>query len=231
MKKLFLLGLLAFSAEAIQAQSIAAGTLSLGGNVGYNRTERTNSASINGRATSVETTSSEFGISPSIGYFLADNLAIGLSVGYSAYREPYSTYSPAPGVVRAELDPTTTLSVGPFVQYYKMISEQFGVVGTLNGGFQSQKSYDYTNNSPQPLISEFKAKGLYAGLTPSIVFFPIPKLGLSASIGGLQYDRLSYDYPTNAGTAPPDYENKTSNLGAYFGLDQLQFGGTFYFGR
>ena len=32
-------------------------------------------------------------------------------------------------------------------------------------------------------------------------------------------------------TAPPDYKNTNSNFGAFFGLSQLQFGGTYYFGR
>ncbi|PJJ48407.1 hypothetical protein [Hymenobacter chitinivorans] len=229
MKKIFLLGLLALSAEAIQAQSIGAGTVSLGGSVGYSRDKSTTSGTYNNQTYSTETTSSQFHFTPSVGYFFADNLAIGLSLGYSSYREPYSTYTPAPGVVRAELDPTTVVRVGPYVQYYKMFTEQFGVVGTLAGGFQKAKTYDYVNNGT--LISEQKGSGLYAGLTPSIVFFPIPKLGLSASIGGLGYESMDFDYPTNAGNAPSGYENKTNTLGANFGLDQLQFGGTFYFGR
>lgn len=210
------------------AQTIAAGTVSLGGSVGYTSTKNTFNSNFNNTNYSSERKSSQFSIRPSVGYFLADNLALGVQVGYSAYSSR-TTQTPSNGPVPAELDPTTNVSAGAYVQYYKMITEQFGVVGTLNGGYQTEKESQYINNGMQ--ISERKGSGLYAGLMPSIVFFPIPKLGLSASIGELGYSRMNYDYPTNSGPTPSNYENKYSGLGANFGLDQLQFGGTFYFGR
>ncbi|MCB2380196.1 outer membrane beta-barrel protein [Hymenobacter sp. BT635] len=235
MKKIFLLALLAAGTEAVHAQSIAAGTISLGGTIGYSKSTDKTSSSFQGQNYSYETKSSEFRFSPSVGYFLNDNLALGLSLGYSSERRPYTTSSPSPNnPSREELDPTRTIQVGPYVQYYKMLSEQFGVVGTLGGGYQSLKRYDYINNGPMGgiQISEQKASGFYAGLTPGIIFFPVPKLGISASIGGLGYDRLNYDYPTNTGgSAPSDFEASSSVFGANFGLDQLQFGGTFYLGR
>ncbi|MCB2410452.1 hypothetical protein [Hymenobacter lucidus] len=220
--------LLSGSTLAAHAQTIAAGTVSLGGSVGYSSNKNTFNTTFNNVNYSGEQKSSTFHITPSVGYFFADNIAAGLQLGYSAY-STRTTQTPNNGPVPPELDPTTNFSAGAYVQYYKMITEQFGVVGTLNGGYQNEKDYDYINNSTQ--ISERKGSGLYTSLTPSIVFFPIPKLGLSASVGGLGYSRMSYDYPTNSGTVPAGYENKTSSLGASFGLDQLQFGGTFYFGR
>ena len=140
MKKLLLLVLLTVGAEIVHAQRIAAGTVALGGSIGYSRTSSKQSSSQNGVNASQETASSQFSFSPAAGYFVKDNLAIGLSLGYVANRKAYTTYTPAPPSVRAELDPTTILRMGPFVQYYKMISEQFGVLGTLSAGFQSAKN-------------------------------------------------------------------------------------------
>lgn len=231
MKKFILLALVAVSAQTAHAQSIAAGTISLGGSIGYSSSTGKGSQTAGGTTFSTETKTSQFSFTPAVGYFVADNLAIGLELGYTAYRRPYDTRTPAPATVRAELDPTTTLRVGPYVQYYKMVSEQFGVLGTLGGGYQSTREFDYTSNSGSALIAEQKASGYYAALTPGIIFFPIPKFGISASIGSLGYNRLNYDYPTNSGNKPDGYESKSSDFGARFGVSQLQFGGTLYLGR
>lgn len=232
MKKFLLLALLAAGTEAAQAQSIPAGTISLGGSVGYSRFNYKSNTSYNNTNYSTETNSSQFSFTPSVGYFLQDNLAVGLSLGYSANRRNYTTYSPSSNSVRAELDPTTTLRVGPYVQYYKMISEQFGVLGTLSGGYQNSHNYEYNGNNANASIVEYKGSGYYADLTPGIIFFPIPKFGISASIGSLSFNRFNYDYPNTPGnTAPSGYEAHSSSLGAGFGFDRLLFGGTYYIGR
>lgn len=220
------------TAQLAHAQSIPAGTVSLGGNIGYSRTSGTESStSSTGTKYTSETSTSQFSLAPSVGYFVADNLAIGLTLSYQAYNKYYTTYTPAPPTVRAQRDPSTMFRIGAYAQYYKMLSEQFGFVGTLGAGYQTQRDYTYTGNSSNSLISEAKASGYYAGLTPGIVFFPIPKLGLTASIGSLSLDHLNYDYPTNQGTTPNGYEDSSNTFGASFGLSQLQFGGTWYFGR
>ena len=232
MKKTLFSALLATVAHLAQGQSIPAGTVSLGGNIGYARYTSTNSFnSLNGTTNTAETTSSQFTFSPAVGFFVADNLALGLNLGYTSTRKGYTTLTPTPGVTRTELDPTTTLRLGVYGQYYKMLTEQFGVLGTLGAGYQNLRDYNYSSNSGNSVIQEFKGSGYYADLTPGIIFFPIPKLGLSASIGSLAFNRISFDYPTNAGAAPSGYENKASSFVANFGLSQLLFGGTYYFGR
>lgn len=229
MKKTILSAVLVAAAHLAQAQSIPAGTVSLGGNVGYSRATGNSSYSINGTTYSSETTSSQFSFSPSVGFFVADNLALGINLGYSASRRPYTTSTGTNNQVKP--DPTTTFRLGVYGQYYKMLTEQFGILGTLGVGFQNQRDYNLNNNGNNPVILEYKSSGYYADLTPGIVFFPIPKLGLTASIGSLSFNRLNYDFPSNAGTAPNGYENKSSTFGASFGLSQLLFGGTYYFGR
>ena len=234
MKKQFLLlALLGGTATAAQAQSaIAAGTISLGGSIGYSSSTGKTSYSAGNTSFTDEGKRSQFSLVPTVGYFLADNLAIGLSLSYQAYSNAGSTYrTNSPGTNRAELDPATVIQVGPYVQYYKMLSDQFGVLGTLNGGYQSTRDLEYSSDRNSAVVQETKASGLYAGLTPGIIFFPIPKFGISAAIGGLGFSRLNYDYPTNSGTVPGGYERTQSDFGLTFGLDQLKFGGTYYFGR
>ena len=222
---------MATGVQLAQAQSIPAGTVSLGGNIGYSRTSgKSSSSNPSGTTFTAETSTSQFTLAPSVGYFVADNLSIGLSLSYQAYNRYYTTYTPAQGTQRPQLEPTTLFRIGVYGQYYKMLSEQFGFTGTLGAGYQTQHDYAYTGQGGTT-ISELKGSGYYAALTPGIVFFPIPKLGLTASIGSLGLDHLTYDYPTNAGNTPNGYENYSNTFGASFGLSQLQFGGTWYFGR
>ena len=190
---------------------IPAGTISLGGNIGYNR--QTESQNIPGPG-QVKVSRSSFQIAPAVGYFLADNLAIGLDLSYGAQR---NTLDPAP---QGNLNAATTLRVGPYVQYYKMLSEQFGVLGTLGGGYARNVTPRYVG--PTTVVEE-KTSGAYARLTPGVIFFPVPKFGISATIGFLGYDRTR---PDNSST-----DFKTTSFGASFGLSQLNFGGTYFFGR
>jgi hypothetical protein len=105
-----------------------------------------------------------------------------------------------------------------------MFNDQFGVVGTLGAGY-AHTSESISSGSSGTV--EVKGNGFYTGLTPSVVFFPIPKFAIGASIGGLNYQRLG----RKAEDATGDAKNHVSNFGASFGLDQLQFSGTYYFGR
>lgn len=240
MKKLFSLVLLA-SAGNSYAQGIKAGTVSLGGNVGYYQTENTQNSAFNAVAypgqinysNSSKSLNRQFTLAPSVGYFVADNFAIGAMLEYTSQKQTASSSSTGGvvgvGSISFDMDPNTTLRLGLYAQYYKMLGEQFGLVGTLNGGYQTSTSYSLTNSLG---MAELKGKGYYAGITPGIVFFPIPKLGISASVGGLSFNHYSYDYPKVAGNTPPSsYENETNTFGASFGLSQLLFGGTYYFGR
>ncbi|MBF9142895.1 hypothetical protein [Hymenobacter properus] len=242
-KYLLLIGLLA-AAKAGHAQSIASGTVSLTGNIGYSRSTNTNTSgasfgAIGGVITRVsyttETTNSQFNTAVSGGYFVADNLAVGLNVGFSTSSSSQkitasSTIGPIPTVLPS-LKPNNLVQAGAFVQYYNFFSEQFGVVGTLGGGYQHGKAYAYSSGIT-PEATSYSSNGYYASLTPGIVFFPIPKIGISASIGSLGFSHLSNDFPESAGSIPPDgYENTSNFFGANFGLNQLQFGATYYFGR
>ncbi|SFQ31339.1 hypothetical protein SAMN04515668_1848 [Hymenobacter arizonensis] len=209
---------------------IAAGTISLGGGIGYNSS--TDKSSSNNGTNSTNTKSSQFNFRPTVGYFIAENLELGLELGYASNRRSVSS-TPGPVVAQPQLKPATNLNVGPYVRYYKMLSDQFGVTGALGGGFQNSRSYGYDYTGANTLeVLEYKGDGFYANLTPAIVFFPIPKFAMSASLGSLGYSRVSYDFPKGSSNpAPSNYENTSSGFGANFGLNQLAFGGTYYFGQ
>lgn len=225
MKKFFLLALVAVSAQAARAQSIAAGTISLGGSVGYSRFSESDERKVGPNTFTSKSTYSQFQFSPAISYFFADNLAVGLSLGYLAESTAETNTGPGASSPNA-LDPSTRFQVGPYVQYYKMLSEQFGVLGTLSGGYQSAFQQKRTGLNPNTTY-DTKGSGYYGAITPGVVFFPVPKFGISASIGNLGYNKLNVKSSNDV----DGQKESVDNFGASFGLSQLVFGGTFYFGR
>ena len=224
MKKLLFIPVLFTAATQLsQAQTpIKAGTVQVGGTVGYYHTSQESLASYyNGSFNqngTVTYTNSQFGIGPSVGFFVADNLAIGISGNYQVnhYTTSYSFAQPPSGYGNKQLQ------AGLSVQYYKMLTDQFGLVGTLGGGYQyGNQASDNTPNN------EATSKGFNTRLTPGIIFFPISKFSIGASIGGLEYGRSTTKYE---GSTFPD-NLVSSSFGANFGLSYLAFSGTYYIGR
>jgi outer membrane protein W len=219
MQKLFVLTLLSSLAGTAHAQTvIKAGTIQLGGNVGYSHSSVDSPVSSGAYPIKRTEINNQFILAPSVGFFVADNLAIGVN---GVYQINEYKYGQTQGNTAFD-QKAKQWRLGAFVQYYKMVSEQFGFTGTLGAGYQYFNEYfSYGSDNTA-------TKGVYANLTPSIVFFPIPKLAIGASIGGLNYSYANYKSPSSA-SAPDTYES--SNFAANFGLSQFLLSGTYYLGR
>jgi hypothetical protein len=219
MKNIFTLALLGFTIGTSYAQTtIKAGTVQLGGAVGYSRnTQDVPTYTPNGYPITATYTQSQFQVAPSLGFFVADNLAVGINASYQISRTgtKQSNGGSAPDVKPWQLQ------AGAFVEYYKMLVEQFGFTGTLGGGYLHTDQGQATNTA--------KSNGFYAGLTPGIIFFPIPKIGIGASVGSINYSSQQVKNPGSTGGTSTKYDS--SSFGANFGLNQLTFSGTYYFGR
>ncbi len=245
MKKILLLAVLSTGAQGLHAQSIAAGTVSLGGSVGYNqysgesssRTSGNNAPNFNN---SSETTGKQFYLLPAISYFVADNLAVGLALGYAnAKRTDNSASNPTRSYTQYNQTTAIMLRAGAFAQYYKMLTVQFGLTGRLGAGYQRQKEDRngsiVDNATTYYFTSTNTNTGYYADLTPGIVFFPVPKFGVSASIGALSFNHYSLTNSsyndTTGNNVSEGAKNDSNAFAATFGLDSFLLGGTYYFGR
>jgi hypothetical protein len=150
MNKLFALACLGLTSSIAHAQTtpLTKGRGLLSGSIGYQSVKY-------GGNDSQET----FNFTPTIGYFVADNLALGLN-GNVQLVGGYSGQN--------------TYSVGPFARYYRFVggSDKFALYG--------QGSIGYTHYSGGLDLG-------YASITPGLAFFPIPRFGLEASLRGLSY--------------------------------------------
>ncbi|RZK16083.1 MAG: hypothetical protein EOO56_20995 [Hymenobacter sp.] len=223
MQKVLTLALLAATVQFSHAQSpLKAGTVALGGGINYthNGEEVTSGSGYYNNSSSYS--NNTLTLSPAVSYFVADNLSIGVDLNYSIQETMYKYNS---GNSTPTYRDYTSLRLGPFVRYYKLLNDQFGFTGTLGAGYERDSQPTSTNIGNSTTL---KSNGFYAALTPGIIFLPIPKLGIGASIGGLGYSRLNVK-PEN--TTNSDYSDVASTFGANFGLAQLTFSGTYFFGR
>jgi len=211
------------SAQLSHAQSpIKAGTVALGGSINYAHNGEAISSSSGGYGSySSDVSSNTLALSPSVSYFVADNLSIGLDLSYTVQETSLKYLGSSATSTRK----ANSLRVGPFVRYYKMLNDQFGFTGTLGAGYQHSSQPSGTSATSQTTL---KADGFYTALTPGLIFLPIPKLGIGATIGGLGYSRLNMK---PEGNNNGNFSDVASTFGASFGLDQLTFSGTYFFGR
>ncbi|RYE91146.1 MAG: hypothetical protein EOO37_01090 [Cytophagaceae bacterium] len=163
MNKLFALAFLGLTTSIAHAQTtpLTKGRGLLSGSIGYQSVKYRGSES-----------QDLFTFSPTVGYFVADNLAIGLNGNLQTYG------SGAYG--------TNNFSVGPFVRYYRFVggSDKFALYGQGGVGYRHY-SGSYRMG--------------YVDITPGLAFFPVPRFGLEASLRGLSYssnfnDTHSFDF-------------------------------------
>ncbi|WP_426489699.1 hypothetical protein [Hymenobacter sp. 102] len=222
--------LLTLAAEA----QITKGTRLLGGSVGYNQSKNTSTSrnpTFPATQPEYEQANRSFNVSPRVGIFIADNLAAGLSIGYSSQKATapyYDYYSSGNPVTYQRIDRSNTLYAAPFLRYYYLPTATFGVYGQLTASYGMGKNTS-ENSAPNQSKNEAKNSGFGIGISPALVFFPIDKLGLELAFGGIGYERNTVK--TDAARNQLEGKTTSSRFGANFGLDQLSLGASYYFGR
>lgn len=159
MKRLFFTMLLVNAALITKAQT-SAGTIMIGGSVGFNSNTQETAGD--------DLKSSTFSISPSAGYFLSDNFALGLEFGFSSTKFSND-------------DKLTSLNVGPFARYYKFIvEEKFAFYGEAGFSFGSGK-YDPDGGN------EAKSSSFGLNISPGFAYFFSNKWALDFQLQGISY--------------------------------------------
>jgi outer membrane protein len=225
MKKIFLsiTALLTFS--LLQAQT-SQGTLFIGGGLGISagggktesKTGSTTVSTDNPKTTSLS-------ISPGIGYFIADNLAIGLdfNVGVNTSKTKGTNFT--------NTKTGTSLGVSPFIKYYKMVNDNFGFTGAFSVQVSSQKTKEkYESGSTSTTSDGPKYSNLGIGITPGFVFFPSEKIGIEANFGFLGYQSVKNEYQANTNTRVT-YTSNSFGLNATTFTPAFQLGFRYYLGK
>jgi hypothetical protein len=223
MKNLSLLTLiLAFGFGMKANAQTSAGSVLIGGRLSINGS---NSTHQNGGSTTKHPGSSSFAILPTVGYFIKDNLALGLSTGVMNSK---TTHWQGNGNEVTSTSPRFVFA--PFARKYFMFSEMFGLYGeagfSIISGSNNLSVYSPINNTT--VVTSTGARGFELGARPGIVFFPSNKFGIEASFGFLGYSSTSSISKNN----DQRHVTKNNSYGLNFNTaTNLQFGFSYYLSR
>ncbi|MEZ0005705.1 hypothetical protein ABH942_001062 [Flavobacterium sp. 28YEA47A] len=138
---------------------------------------------------------SDFEIAPSAGYFVTENIAVGVSVGYLTSKVDV-------GAADAK---NSTFSVGAFGRYYFTPASKFSIFGQLGVNYMS---YDNEFNPETGAPGEFKGNGFGVKVAPGVSYFLAKNFALEASFGVLGFE-----------TTKPDADGAEKTNSFDFGLD------------
>ncbi|MBX2915910.1 MAG: porin family protein [Cyclobacteriaceae bacterium] len=168
MKRTGLLLAMMFVSAGLWAQTTA-GSISLAGGLEYSSNKSEN---VYGN---VDYSSSSLNFRPSAGYFVIDNLEVGLQLGIGSGKSQYE------GSAETK---NSTFQVGPFARYYKFTSnERFAFTGTLS--FQIGSGTSSTGQN------ELKTGSTSVSLVPGFTYFLSDKWALDFQLQGIGF--TSYD--------------------------------------
>lgn len=165
MKKLILSAAALFAVVLSSNAQTDKGQFIVGGQVNY--------SSVKSDAEGAKATES-FNIVPNVGYFVADNIAVGTGVGYA--------YAKTPGDI---VEKTQAFVVSPFGRYYVGDNAQFKFFGQLAVPMafgKSESAMDGDNFEKDGSLSS-----IGVNLSPGFAFFPTSRIGIEFALNGVSY--------------------------------------------
>lgn len=172
MKKVILSAMAVFAftfANAQEGTGFSQGDLFATGSVGFNSDKMD------------EAKGNEFYFRPEVGYFLTENIALGLGIDFgSAKNDGLDAYSDA--------YKTNSFGAEVFGRYYFTPASQFSLFGQFGIGFGNVKAEDGAGNEAK--VNTF---GVNAGLGAN--YFVANNWALQASWAGLGYNSAKLDAP------------------------------------
>jgi hypothetical protein len=236
MKKLFLVLCLILSGLLLKSQ-IAKGTKMIGTSISYSQnkydtqntftTTSSNANSINEQKQFIGTIGA--------GYFIANNLVVGLLAGYSYQLADYTSQSQNPGYNSENTNSSISsiYSIGAYGRIYKMMLEnRVGFFANMNAlysfGNSVRRVYNVNNGS---ITNEQYGTGVITGysigLSPGVVYFITSNIGLEASFGSLSFRSQTENITYSEGNI--ENSSNTSNLlGFNFSAITFNVGINFY---
>ncbi len=188
MKKLFLVGALALfgamNAQTEKGSWVAGGSTTLGFN-NANSKVKSNGNSVDGPKIST------FTVTPSVGYFVINKLAIGIDLGFNSLTSKQDQSEM--GISYHSKSTVSTFSVMPTATYYfksdsKLLPYLGAGLGFASSKTKSEISGGYSNSS------EFKNDGFAWKAKGGLIYLITPSIGIDLGVSFNQVSS-SEDYP------------------------------------
>ncbi|RDC61586.1 hypothetical protein [Adhaeribacter pallidiroseus] len=213
--KITLLLLFSFVVIGTCSAQITKGTSFVGGSGSYSKgTSKYNQ----GPDIVYKSSGSNFNFNPKAGYFISDNIALGLAINYFGSR---SKSKNTPGN-ESYVNKQQSFGINPFGRYYKMLGERAAFFGQLTASYTKGqiKTDDF-------IYQKYSFVG--AGVAPGFVFFATPKIGIETTVGNLGFyhsDNKNFSQDPNNSN-----ENTSNQFVANIEASNIFLGINFYLGR
>lgn len=185
---LAVLGLTNVNAQETPNEGFAKGDLFISGAVGFD-SQKTGDAKTNG-----------FEIAPKLGYFVSENIAVGVQLGYQSTKSE--------DALGEETGDFSTLALGAFGRYYFMPASKFSLFGQLGVDYLSTKDN----------LNDAKESGFGVAVAPGISYFVSNNFALEATFGILGYS-----------TVEPDGGESTDSFNIGVDMSNINFGVVYKF--
>lgn len=162
--------------ESTRTSLFQTGMWFVGGRVGF-----TTSSGQRGDTVNTDVTGRTFSIAPRIGYYISDRFAIGANLSYDMRGNTRGT-----GASKQEVS-LGTFGVGAFLRYANSVYNYYDCCHTL--GYYIDFGVDYSTGTIRRTAggaTRSNPNSVFGvGVSPGIIWFPTPRIGLEASMGQL----------------------------------------------
>lgn len=207
----------------LQAQ-ITRGMKQVGGSFKFLQEQAENDYTVGGNfALTDKSKNREISILPRVGFFVSDNISVGLGIGYTNILNETRLIIAGDGSTIADIETRTSVVdfVG-FSRFHKQITEQFfGYIETsLSMGIGSIK--DGMDQEVEQSIFQYEISA-----QPGVVYFLSDHFALESSFGFIGYrSEITELTEPDLGS---DAKNKDTQVGVDLSLKTFQFGIQYYF--
>jgi len=176
--------------EEAKGEGFSKGDVFISGSVGFGTT-KTGDAKNN-----------SFDISPRAAYFVTENIAVGVKLGYTSEKDEPNA------LTETKVDKFT---VGAFGRYYFTPASKFSMFGQLGFDYNNSK----VTNTVGGVSTEGKVNGFDVALAPGVSYFVSKNFALEATFGELAYK-----------TSKPDADGaeSTNNFGLNVNMASIKLG-------
>lgn len=192
-KKICFVILALLGAFSVNAQTQKGNQL-LGGNIYLSTIKNTNDYFSNpfySYSASNTSRTNALGIGPTYSYFIANNLDLGATVGYSTVKTTYTFLLGNVNNQPSEIK-TNAYSASVFLRKYYLYNNKIGIrTGPFAQYSQAKTREKY--DRPVDTNGNYTNKEFSAGLGLDVVFFPTKHLGFATRIGSLSYSHGKRD--------------------------------------
>lgn len=219
MKKVLMAGAIALF--GLSNAQIAQGTAYLSGSVGYSQEERNNG----------DNKKEKFNVLPTVGYFVSNNFAIGLGIGYETVKSTdlmNNAIFPGSTIVTTRETKQPAFVVAPFARKYWTLGDKLYIFGQLAVPMKFGKTeienttVSTSGSSVATTTSSSEAKYTQIGVTvkPGLDYFLNKNWSIEATIGEFGYDNYK-----------PKDGNATNNYSFGLNLSTVTFGVKYVFAK